>query len=400
MKHKAVILGCNYYIGLSAIRCLGSEGIHTVAVDYESDERYGTKSKYCNEILTAPHYLHETEKFVEFLIDYAKIQEVKPVLFPCHDAYVEVLDQYQHVLKEYYLLPTIKQGLLKKLMDKDTLYQIAEKFNVKYPETVYIEHDMSTNSIIEQVEKTMTYPCIIKPVNSPLFVEVFRSKVFIVNDQNDLEHYINLTKEHHLDVFVQRIIPGFDDHMHTFNAYLNEEGQVSHWTTCQKQRQFPINFGASVYTIQKFIPELESIGKHFLESIKYKGIVEIEFKKDAHTGEFYLIELNVRVTNFNQMLADIGLNLPYIQYCELTGQPVDKYAITHTTNRAFMYGLEDLLAIKGYLQTKQLKLSTIIKSFFRPKTYAILNISDMKPFFAFNKSLGKKAIKKVTRRRK
>ena len=40
--NKAVILGCNYYIGLSTIRCLGKEGIHTVAVDYNENDRYGT----------------------------------------------------------------------------------------------------------------------------------------------------------------------------------------------------------------------------------------------------------------------------------------------------------------------------------------------------------------------
>ena len=31
--NKAVVLGCNYYIGLSVIRCLGVEGVHVVACD-------------------------------------------------------------------------------------------------------------------------------------------------------------------------------------------------------------------------------------------------------------------------------------------------------------------------------------------------------------------------------
>ena len=38
MKNKAVILGCNYYVGLSIIRCLGRNGIHTVAVDYSEEK--------------------------------------------------------------------------------------------------------------------------------------------------------------------------------------------------------------------------------------------------------------------------------------------------------------------------------------------------------------------------
>lgn len=45
MKNKALILGSNYYIGLSIIRSLGREGIHTVALDYAKENTYGAKSK-------------------------------------------------------------------------------------------------------------------------------------------------------------------------------------------------------------------------------------------------------------------------------------------------------------------------------------------------------------------
>lgn len=395
LKHKAVILGNNYYIGLSAMRCLGSQGVHTVAIDYDSNDRYAVRSKYCNESHIAPHYQKNTAEFIDFLVDYAKKQEEKPVLLPCHDAYVEVIDNHQHILKDYYLMPSIKQGLLKQLMDKDTLYQIAEKHGVKFPETIYITENMADEDIQQQVENTMKFPCIIKPVNSPEFVSVFRRKVFIVENMEDLLDKISQTRAENLEVFVQRIIPGFDDHMHTFNAYLNEDAKVTHWTTCQKQRQYPVNFGASVYTVQKHFPELYEIGKEFLEGIGFKGIVEIEFKKDADTGDFYLIELNVRVTNFNQMLYKIGLNLPFILYSEVIGNPVEPYHISKNTNTAFMYGFEDMLAIKDYIKTKQLKPFAIIKSYFRPKAYAIWKWNDMKPFFAFNLILSKKVLRKL-----
>lgn len=37
-----------------------------------------------------------------------------------------------------------------------------------------------------------------------------------------------------------------------------------------------------------------------------KDFAEIEFKKDAVTGEFYLIEVNVRITNLNSLLYKAG----------------------------------------------------------------------------------------------
>lgn len=81
MKNKAVILGSNYYIGLSAIRCLGIKGIHTVAIDYSNRERYGAKSKYCSEKPIAPHYKKDKEGFVEFLKEYAEKQDLPRFLY-------------------------------------------------------------------------------------------------------------------------------------------------------------------------------------------------------------------------------------------------------------------------------------------------------------------------------
>src|SRR5690625_71354 len=125
MKNKAVILGNNYYMGLSTIRCLGIHGIHTVAMDYSEEERYGAKSKYCSEKVIVPHYKKETEQFIDSLIEYAKRQKAKPVLIPCHDSYVEVIDSYLNILKEYYLIPQTEQGLYTTVMNKETLHQLA-----------------------------------------------------------------------------------------------------------------------------------------------------------------------------------------------------------------------------------------------------------------------------------
>ncbi|GGA83099.1 carboxylate--amine ligase [Ornithinibacillus halotolerans] len=381
MSHKAVILGNNYYIGLSAIRSLGKEGVHTVAMDYSEEDRYGAASKYCNEKIIVPHYQKETEKFIEALIDYAKKQEKKPVLIPCHDTYLEVIDAHLHEIKKYYLIPQTEQGLATKVMNKDTLHELAVKHGVRVPETVRIHEP----NFKQRVEEEIKFPCLVKPFDSPTFVRVFRKKIFKVYNMQELEEALEQAKQANLEVFVQRIIPGFDDHMYTFDAYLNQESKVTHWTTCQKLRQYPINFGASVYTIQKYTPKLFEIGSNFLEGINYKGFAEIEFKKDEETGEFYLIEINARITNFNHLLYKVGLNFPYITYREMIGEPLEPKAVTETTNRAFWYGYEDLLAVKGYVQTGQLKIGEVVKSLFRPKAYAIWSIRDPKPAIAFTK---------------
>lgn len=393
MSNKAVILGANYYIGLSTIRCLGVMGVEVAAVDYSYEGSYAFESKYCKEKLIGPHYKTQPKEFLQFLIDYASKQTLKPVLIPCADPYVEFVDEYLYELREYYLIPQNQQGIYTNLMDKEKLHALAVKNSVKVPETVYV----SDEDYLDKVDKQIGYPCIVKPTDSPSFVSVFRRKMFKVDNKEELLEAVKKVHEKKLEVIVQRIIPGFDDHMYTFDAYLNQDSKVTNWMTCQKFRQYPINFGASVYTGQKYVQELYDIGANFLENVGFKGFAEIEFKKDAITGEFYLIEVNVRITNLNSLLYKAGINMPYLTYSELIGKPQPPFELKKDTGLVFWYAYEDFFAVRGYLKTKQLKLSQVLKSYFKPKAYAIWDYSDPKPFFAFSKSISKKITKKIFR---
>ncbi|MGM1048214.1 MAG: carboxylate--amine ligase [Bacillota bacterium] len=394
MNNKVVILGCNYYIGLSTIRCLGIHGIHTVAVDYSNKHAYGAESKYTSERLIAPHYKEETQSFIRFLIDYARKQSSPPVLIPCHDSYVEIIDEHLDELREYYLIPNSEQGLYTKMMNKEVLHRLAEEHGVNVPETVRVNED----NFFEKIESTIKFPCIVKPTDSPSFVAKFRRKLFKVHNKQELVEALNKAADAGLEVIVQRIIPGFDDHMHTFDAYLNQDSKVTNWVTCQKFRQYPINFGASVYTGQKYVQELYDIGAPFLEKMGWKGFAEIEFKKDAETGKFYLIEVNCRITNLNNLLYKVGMNIPYITYMELTGSPQPPSALKENTNRVFWYGYEDMLAVRDYIKTKQLTVGQVFKSLFKPKAYAIWDWKDPKPAFAYASIIGGKVFNKLFRR--
>lgn len=379
MTSKAVVLGANYYIGLDIIRSLGACGVDVVAIDYSKAGTYGFHSRYLSEALVAPHYKEDPKGLLDYLIEYALRQSKPPVLFPSADPYVEFIDSNMGLLKEYYLMPNMQQGLYTKVMNKDTLHDLAIKHGVKVPETLRIDDE----DFWDKVDSAIKYPCIVKPIDSPTFVSAFRKKLFIVNSKEELEEAIDKAKAVRLEVIVQRIIPGFDDHMYTFDAHLNQDSKVTHWTTCQKYRQYPINYGASVYTEQKHVPDLYDIGSPFLEAIDWKGFAEIEFKKDAETEEYYLIEINVRTTNLNSLLRKVGLNMPYIMYSELTGHaPVPK-AITENTGLVFWYAYEDLLAVKDYLRTGQLTFGKVFKSYFKRKAYAIWSIKDPMPALAF-----------------
>lgn len=393
MKNKAVVLGSNYYIGLSIIRCLGIEGIYTVAVDYTRDGAYGAKSKYAKEHLIGPHYKEDEEGFLEFLINYGKGQEYKPVLFPAADPYVEFIDRNLDRLKEYYLISMTEQGLWTDVMDKEILHNLATKHGVLVPETLRLD-DVNFH---DRLDREIKFPCIVKPTDSPSFVAKFRKKIFYCNTKEELEEAIEKSKEANLDVIVQRIIPGFDDHMYTFDAHLDQDSNVTHWMTCRKLRQYPINFGASVYTEQRHVPELYDMSASFFKAIGYKGFGEIEYKKDEVTGKYYLIEINARTTNLNSLLYKAGINFPHVAYMELIGEPVEDKAITETTGYCFRYLQEDIMAIRNYIKSGQLSYGDVMETIFRKKAPAIWSFDDPSPAFSYMGIIVDKVKNRLTR---
>ncbi len=379
---KAVVLGANYYIGLSIIRALGAEGIPVVAVDYDEAYAYAMTSKYISEKLIAPHYLKEEARFLEYLIAYGKKQKEKPVLYPSADPYVSFVDRYFHILEAYFALPKMKQGLYSKVMDKESLAELARDYHIQTPPTVSPKEE----DFLTRCQRDIGYPCLVKPTDSPKFVAVFRQKLFVAENETQLIDYIKQANGASCEVVIQKRVNGFDDHMYTYDAYLNQDSKVTHYTTCQKHRQYPINYGASVYTEQKHVPELHALGAPFLEGIGWKGFAEIEFKKDAHSGDYYMIEVNVRTTNLNVLLLKSGINMPLLLYKELTGHPVKPYAVTHHTGIRFRYTFDDWFAIRDYIKAKQLSLWHVLSSLaFKRKAYAIWDIKDPLPFFSFIK---------------
>lgn len=394
VKNKAVILGSNYYIGLSIIRSLGKEGVYTVAFDYSSEGSYGAKSKYLGEQIICPHYDKEEEKLVEFLIDYAKNEEYKPVLYPTADPYAEFMDANLERLKEYYHIWMTEPGLWTKIMDKQGIFDLAIEHGMPVPETLKPTDD----SFMDEVERKLGFPCIIKPADSTAFVDKFKKKLFECHDMQELIERLSQVEEAGLEVVVQRIIPGFDDHMYTFDAYMDQNSEVTHWTTCQKHRQFPINYGASAYTEQRDVPELYDMSADFFKAIGYKGFGEIEYKKDSETGKYYMIEINARTTNFDALLTKIDINFPYVAYRDIIGDPLPKMTKALDTGVYFRYFQEDFLAIREYIRTGQLERGEIIRSLaFKKKAPAIWSWDDPKPGFSYSKDILKKAVDRIFR---
>lgn len=354
-KHKAVVLGTNYYIGLAVVRSLGRKGIHVVTINHGDKNPYG-QSKYVKEAYIAPHYQREEEAYLEYLLRYGREQEYKPVLLATADPYTEFIDKYFYELKEYYLFPMDRKGLLTDLMDKSRLEQMAKSFGIRTPETISTDDD----DIYNKVTNEIGYPLIVKPSDSPTFVDKYREKAFFVENERELKRVLDMTRRDGFEVFIQRIIPGPEENNYNFDAYINQYNDFAYYTTEQKIRQWPNNFGASTYATQKWIPEAAEFAMPFIKSLHFRGFIEMEMKRDENNGLIYLIEINVRFVNFTQMHVEIGMDTPYLTYLDVTGQEIGRKAIDYDTGVRWRYLYEDIPAMRNYIARGQMTRKEII----------------------------------------
>ncbi len=348
-KNKAVVLGTNYYIGLSVVRTLGKKGIHVITVNHDEYNNYG-KSRYVKEALIAPHYKYKEKKYLEFLIDLAKNEPYKPVLYPTADPYVEFIDKYFYELKEYYLFPMNRKGFLTDIMDKEELERIARDHNIRTPEII----ESDDPDIIDRVQNELGYPVILKPADSPSFVKKYREKSFIIRNEEELKEKLDITKKDGYEVFVQRIVKGGESNNYNFDCYIDRFGNMASYMTEYKIRQWPINFGASTYAAQKWIPEAYEFSKPFIDSIDFRGFIELEMKRDEENGLIYLIEANVRHVNFTELQIQCGFDTPYMVYLDSTEQSLESFRpINYDTGKVWRYLYEDISAMRAYERTGQ-----------------------------------------------
>jgi len=394
MQIPVVMLGANFYTALGAIRTLGRHGVPVYALDYHFPTAYALSSKYVTRKIKCPNVNIDEAGLARFLIELGKDFGKRPVLMSSADNYALLISRYAEKLSPYYIFPSTRNNLLEKIIDKKGLALLASEHSLRIPQTYTVDSDINIAEVLDGI----SYPAIIKPALSHKFVRIFRQKCLLANNRDDLEDALQTALSSKMEVMVQQIIPGFDDHMYVFDAYINTQGQPTHTFTAQKLRQFPINFGSSTLTRQVYCPELVELGLEYMQKLGYRGYGEIEFKKNPEDGRFYMIEINARLSTLNVLFDKCGVAFTYIMYRDLIGDPLPDYHLEENKSWVFWHAYEDLLSSTAYLKRKQLSFKEIILPWLKyRKAHAIWAADDIKPIFSFARLILHKIAGKIRR---
>jgi D-aspartate ligase len=374
VKTKAIAFVLDMELtGLGIARALGREGIPIVGMDY-NPYAPGLKSRYCKPVITFDPS-KEPKETLKILLDEGKKLPQAGILYPASDAFILLVSRFRKELSEFFQIALPSEEIIEATINKRKLYELAERAGTPYPETHYPE----TMQDVEDIKDQLEYPVFIKPYYSHIWSQKYKNKGFKVTNSQELVEKFRGIFEAKLDALVQSIVIGPASSLFQVHAYLSQKHEPLVSYVARKLRQYPNEFGVGTYRETVHNEELLNLGLKLFREIGYRGPGYVEFKEDERDGKYKMIELNTRFGTGVILLACAGVNIPLVQYMDLTGQPVVK-PIDYTDGVKSLDTTTDIQAFLELNRRGKLPLLTWWKSIWNVDCHAYFAWDDLKPF--------------------
>jgi D-aspartate ligase len=313
-KGTAVVVEVAWVNGLAAIRSLGRKGLRVLAVDHRP-YALGFRSRYAEPHI-APDPLDDEDGFVAALRSLAEqTDDVLPV-FPTHDEHVNAIARHADVLGERYRFPFPSWGVLERIQSKRHQLETAEAAGVPIPRTLYPRSADEARAAGEEVG----FPLIVKPSANVGFRRSHKRQLFRCETAAELEQAYELAAPH--EPMVQELIPSGAEEMYTLGSYLDREGQALGLFSGRKLSQTRGYMGSARVGEAVWVEEVVEQGLALLRALGFHGISQVEVMRDPRDGRYKLLEVNPRLWQWHSLAAACGVDLPYIAYRDLIGDPL------------------------------------------------------------------------------
>jgi D-aspartate ligase len=357
--HQALVVG---RIGL--VRCLGREGI-PVALARESDRVFARASRYCQEFIRLPNLSANEEEAVEILEKYGRRQEEKPIVFMNAESDVLLFSKYREQLSSLFHIMLAPHDLLVDLINKNRFARLAGVNDFPVPRTLTPESREECLDAADQIG----YPCIIKPIrqrqwqSARIINKIGYTKAVLVSGPTELKAVLDLLPPIDGHEMVQQYIPGNDQQHYDLSTYIDPEGRVRGCIIGHKLRTYPVHFGSGCYTRFVDEPAIEDLCLNSLKKIGYTGVADVNLKRHAETGQYYILEINPRYSLWSVFNYACGVNLPLLQYCDVLGIEMPDQQADGRAQRWLWFG-NDFKSLLGYRRVEELTVWGWVKSFF------------------------------------
>jgi predicted ATP-grasp superfamily ATP-dependent carboligase len=313
-RPPAIVLQVSYANGLGVIRDLGRHGVPVLGMD-DDPASLGFSSRFAAG-LVCPDPQEDEEAFLTFLLETGARLPQKAVLFPTHDEYIWPLSRHADRLEECFIIPFSRWPVMQRLHDKRAQLEAAWRAGVDTPKTVFIDG----RDDMERALSEVPYPAVLKPTDSLVFKQRFHRHLIDVASPADMDRIWPQVQDLGT-VMLQERVPGGDDQLFTVGSYLDAGSRALAVFTGHKIRQHPAGAGSCRLSESRWDAALADAGLRLLVELRYHGVSQVEFKRDARDGRFCLMEVNARHWMWHALATASGVNLSLVAYSDAIGRP-------------------------------------------------------------------------------
>jgi predicted ATP-grasp superfamily ATP-dependent carboligase len=367
---------------LNLLRCFVDLDLPTVVAAWDPKE-VTLRSRYCRQkVLIAPPA--EPDRALADLVKLAQRFEQRPVLVYGTDAMLLLISRHRAELERHFRFRMPNPALIEQLVDKRLFAELAASSELPVPQTLSSDRITSARDIEERIG----LPCIFKPT---VHIGWFKAraehrltphKALRARTTAELEKAFAELSLHCPAYVVQRYVPGGEENIYSYHAYLDAGSEPLGEFAGRKLRTYPKQAGVSTYLELVKEPELLALGASVAQKLGLTGPVKLDFKRAEDSGQFQLLEVNPRFTLWNYLGMACGVNLPELAYRDLLGHE-PRPAGDYTTNVRWLSFGNDLRAfVRDYRRDGSLNTLEWLLSYRGRKVYDIWSWRDPLPFLA------------------
>ena len=348
-----------YLPGISLLRNFSRRDIPAIGIDDDPSviglhTRFGKKQ-------VCPDPEHQPQAWLDFMVRLGTELGKRAVLIPTADKFVLAMDIHAGRLKELFIFADPPGLLRTRLTNKRETFSVAAQHGFPIPKTAFPTSERD----IEEFACGAQFPCLIKPELSLSWARagrdspVYDRKVLVAQSAEELIALYHLATPIDSRVIVQEVIQGPDENLLYFICYLSQTQEMLGAFAGRKVRVTPVHFGSASYVETIYDRKLEEQCYAFLQSLGYWGVCGVEVKRDCHTDELKLVEVNPRYGLWDEIGQHIGVDIGYIAYRDLLGLPVSpkralqpdyRWVSLERDGRAFFeYKKEGLIDVRSWL---------------------------------------------------
>jgi predicted ATP-grasp superfamily ATP-dependent carboligase len=352
---------------LCVVRSLAKTGIpFTVASNSFSGGPF--HSRYARKRVRIPHPAGNHD---EFLAALGRIMDRErfDVLLPTGEYTTLALAELQDTIPGPVRLPVPAYASAALCKDKQATSGIAAELGLLVPRS-YCPPDLEA---LEAAAGNLGFPCVIKPRISAggVGMSVVFSRQELIDAYTELPVSADVVYDFSRPI-VQEFIAG---QVHEVCALFNR-GEPRALLSQKRLLKYPDKGGAGIYNETTDEPDIKELAVALLRAVKWHGPAQVEFQRDARTGQPYLLEVNGRFWGTLDLSVAAGMNFPVLA-CRMAAdgdiESQSHYQVGLRYRWPFPFGILHALETGHWLSA--------VKDFLVPRknTFSDVEITDLMP---------------------